>query len=75
MKNSTSNFIIFYLQLGCPTTNFGLFSRGQPLSPDVNNWVCQAQQEPHSEPLVVFGCDTYLFLSQDFNPLGHSPQI
>ena len=30
-----------YLLFGCPTTNFGRLSRGQPHSPDLNHYVIQ----------------------------------
>ena len=39
-KNSTTSFFFcFQLLFGCPTTNFGPLSRGQPHHPNVNHCV------------------------------------
>ena len=65
--------------------HFGLLSRGQPHSPDVNHCVLHFRPEGHREPrsevgslspaecLVEFEPGTFRFLLQRFNPLGHSP--
>ena len=63
--------------------NFGPLSRGQPHSPDVNHCVLHFRPEGHREPhnevgslspaehLVGFELETFQFLLQCLNPLGH----
>ena len=40
---------------GCPTANFGILSRGQPHSPDVNHCILHIQPEGHREPRSEVG--------------------
>ena len=67
--------------------NFGLLSRVQPHSPDVNHCVLHFRPEGHWEPrgevgslspakcLVGFEPGTFQFLLQCLNPLIHSPHL
>ena len=66
-------------------TNFGPLLGEQPHSPDVNHCALlfwPEDREPHNEVgslslaerLVGFELETFRFLLQCLNPLGHSPQ-
>ena len=72
--------VFFQLLFGCPTANFGPFSRGQPHSPDVYHSVfifsTRGHQEPRNEvgslspaePLVGFEAGTF---DSYYNALTH----
>ena len=38
-KSRHTNFLLFCMLFGCPTTNFWSLSRGQPCSPDIKHWI------------------------------------
>ena len=77
---------IFLTAIWLPMANFGLLSRWQPHSPDVNHYVLHFRPEGHRRPrsevgspspaerLVGFEPGTFRFLLQRLKPLGHSPQ-
>ena len=48
--------IVFYLVFGYTTANFEPLSRGQPDSPDFNNYIfIEFSAEGHREPRSVYG--------------------
>ena len=60
---------VFFMLFGCPTTNFGSFSKGLPDSPNVNRCVTQFPPEGHQEP--YYEVESVSLAEQRLNPLGY----